>query len=433
MNRLFRTLQFVAQWITLGLAAAFLIGLFAPQWSRNLRERVGASVPSESSPAASAATSAATKEAQSHHHSPGFGPGNAPAESGSERDARTVRSASYSSAVARAAPAVVSIYADTMETRVEQRALVPKDPQLLRIFGALPLGPPIRRSLPAQSLGSGVIVNDDGYLLTNFHVIKDATNIKAVLQDGRVVIAKLIGTDEETDLAVLRLDATYLNTLPISGQNPTVGDVVLAIGNPFGLGNTVTMGIVSALGRQVNPSNGEEFIQTDAAINQGNSGGALVNTAGELVGINSNNYSPSGGGSVGIGFAIPVSTAKNVLDQIIAHGRVVRAWIGASYRDAVPDATDITPLGSGGAVITAVEDGGPAARAGLRAGDVINRFDGVWVPNQFALRNREAHLDPGKKVSVTGSRDGKALNLEIVLAEKPVTPAAPAGGADSSK
>jgi serine protease DegQ len=233
MNRLFRTLQFVAQCITLGLAAAFLIGLFAPQWSRGLRERIGAGTPSDTAPAAPATMVPTPKETQPPHHMPGFGPGNAPAESGSERDARTVRSASYSSAVARAAPAVVSIYADLIETRVEQKLAVPNDPRLRQVLGAIPLGPPITRSLQAQSLGSGVIVNADGYVLTNFHVIKGATNIKAVLQDGRVVIAKLIGTDEETDLAVLRLDATYLNTLPISGQNPTVGDVVLAIGNPI--------------------------------------------------------------------------------------------------------------------------------------------------------------------------------------------------------
>lgn len=394
MKNVPRSLQFAAQWITLGLAIAFVVGLLAPQSVERLRVALRPAAASGSEPAA---------------------PARAP---------NPVVS-SYKVGVNRAAPAVVSIYANKMETRVEQGALVPTDPQLREMIGAIPI--PVRRSVPAQNLGSGVVFNADGYILTNFHVIKDAREISAVLQDGRVIAAKIIGSDEETDLAVLHIDAFNTQTVVVADQPPAVGDVVLAIGNPFGLGNTVTMGIVSAIGRQVSATSSEDFLQTDAPINTGNSGGALVNTAGELVGINSNNYSPSaGGGSVGIGFAIPVNTAKSVLEQIIRHGRVIRGWLGATYQDIAPQQNDPMPVVTNGATIMAVDPIGPASRAGIKAGDVVTRFDGKWVPNSFALRNREAHASPGSKVMIAGLRDGKPFNFEIALAERPGKSAAAA-------
>ncbi|MEP6940960.1 MAG: trypsin-like peptidase domain-containing protein [Rudaea sp.] len=394
MKNVPRSLQFAAQWITLGLAIAFVVGLLAPQSVERLRVALRPAAASGSEPAA---------------------PARAP---------NPVVS-SYKVGVNRAAPAVVSIYANKMETRVEQGALVPNDPQLRDMIGAIPLT--VRRSVPAQNLGSGVVFNADGYILTNFHVIKDAREISAVLQDGRVIAAKIIGSDEETDLAVLHIDAFNTQTVVVADQPPAVGDVVLAIGNPFGLGNTVTMGIVSAIGRQVSATSSEDFLQTDAPINTGNSGGALVNTAGELVGINSNNYSPSaGGGSVGIGFAIPVNTAKSVLEQIIRHGRVIRGWLGATYQDIAPQQNDPMPVVTNGATIMAVDPIGPASRAGIKAGDVVTRFDGKWVPNSFALRNREAHGSPGSKVMIAGLRDGKPFNFEIALAERPGKSAAAA-------
>ena len=398
MKAFLRSLQFFAQFVTIGLAAAFVLSLLAPQSVERLRAALH---PEAAAPA-------------------------------KEQNPAPVRPpnpvvSSYSLAVRRAAPAVVSIYANKIETRIEQGAIVPKDPQLREMIGSIPVT--VKRALPAQNLGSGVVVNTDGYILTNYHVIKDASEVSAVLQDGRAIEARIVGSDEETDLAVLRIDYFNTETLAIAEQTPAVGDVVLAIGNPFGLGNTVTMGIVSALGRQVNPMSSEDFLQTDAPINQGNSGGALVNTAGELIGINSNNYSPSaGGGSVGIGFAIPIATAKKVLDQIIKNGRVIRAWMGAAYQDIAPQQNDPMPVVTSGATVTAVDPAGPAARAGLRAGDVVTRFDGKWVPNSFALRNREAHMTPGGKVTVSGIRDGKPFSFDVVLAEKPVpAPATPPG------
>ena len=207
----------------------------------------------------------------------------------------------------------------------------------------------------------------------------------------------MIGTDAETDLAVLKIDASNLPSIAIADRTPlNVGDVVLAIGNPFGLNRTVTMGIVSALGRQLKMSTYEDFIQTDAAINQGNSGGALVNAYGELVGVNSDIFSPSGG-NIGIGFAIPVSTAKAVLDQIVAHGRVIRGWIGAEYADPV---SMQTPCAERGVCVVGIYDKGPAALAGLHPGDVLLMLDGEPIANQLELRNREASLAPGTKVEL---------------------------------
>jgi len=276
------------------------------------------------------------------------------------------------------------------------------------------VGPPTKR--PKQSLGSGVIVSADGYVVTNNHVIQGSEEIAVVLYDGRVVNARVIGGDTETDLAVLKIDASNLPSITIADKNPlNVGDVVLAIGNPFGIGRTVTMGIVSALGRQLNMSVYEDFIQTDAAINEGNSGGALVNAYGELVGINSAVLAP-GGKNVGISFAIPVATAKSVLEQIVAHGKVVRGWIGAEYADV--NSLQNTGVTHGVAVIGIYENG-PAAKAGLRAGDILTSLDGEPIASQLELRNKEAAMEPGETVKLAGTRNGKDLTLSVTLAERP--------------
>jgi len=261
-------------------------------------------------------------------------------------------------------------------------------------------------------------VSSDGYVVTNNHVIQGAEEIQVVLYDGRTTQARLIGRDVETDLAVLKIDAENLPSIAIADKSPlNVWDVVLAIGNPFGLSRTVTMGIVSALGRQLmNLSIYEDFIQTDAAINEGNSGGGLVNAYGELVGINSNIYSPVPGTNTGIGFAIPVSTAKAVLDKIVAHGRVIRGWLGAEYQD-VPSAQ--TGTGAPAVMIRGVYDKGPAALAGLRAGDVLSTLDGQPIASQLELRNREANLAPGTKIELSGSRGGETFKIAATLQERP--------------
>ncbi|HEY8009419.1 MAG TPA: trypsin-like peptidase domain-containing protein [Rudaea sp.] len=429
MKNLFRFLQFVAQFVTLGLALAFVVTLLAPQWVARLRgaypppANTGTLIQPTFGPAGTAASAAAQEE-----ESPApvaARPDESPTITRERARAADTIMASYSRAVQRAAPSVVSITADKVTS--EQRYIVPTDPRWLTVFPPRPFGAPVQRAI--HSLGSGVIVDSKGYVLTNNHVINGAEQIMAVLSDGRTVSVKLVGSDPETDLAVLKLDTSNLPPLPVSDQVPAVGDVVLAIGSPFGLGNTVTMGIISALGRQVTPTSYEDSIQTDAAINEGNSGGALVNAFGELVGINSRNYSPSeGGGNVGIGFAIPVSTAKRVLEQIINHGHVVRGWMGASYESLPPQHGNTESALPRGVAISALVADGPAARAGLKPGDVLTQFGGEPIVNQFDLYNRESRFAPDSKVEVDALRDGKPIKLDVVLAEKPPPQNAPASG-----
>ncbi|HEX7111091.1 MAG TPA: trypsin-like peptidase domain-containing protein, partial [Mizugakiibacter sp.] len=270
-----------------------------------------------------------------------------------------------------------------------------------------------------QSLGSGVIASADGYVLTNNHVIAGADDIQVLLYDGRVAQAKVIGTDADTDLAVLKIDAKRLPAVAVAAARPPrVGDVVLAIGNPFGIGQTVTMGIVSAIGRQLNLSTYEDFIQTDAAINSGNSGGALINARGELVGINTAMLGRASGAE-GIGFAIPVRTANAVLEQIVDHGGVTRGWIGAEF-GRVPIAADSSlPAAPHGAEVLDVYVGGPAAKAGLRPGDVLLRLDEQDILDPSDLRNREAALKPGTPVTLSGLRDGTPFRAALVLAQRP--------------
>ncbi len=428
MKSLFRFLQFVAQFVTLGLALAFIVTLLAPQWVARMRgaypptTNTSALIQPAFGPAGTAASAAAAAEEESPAPVAARADESPTITRERARAADTI-TASYSRAVQRAAPSVVSITADKVTSA--QRMLVPTDPQLRQVIPPIPFGAPYQRAI--HSLGSGVIVDSNGYVLTNNHVISGAEQIKAVLSDGRTATVKLVGSDAETDLAVLKLDTSNLPPLPVSDQVPAVGDVVLAIGSPFGLGNTVTMGIISALGRQVTPTSYEDSIQTDAAINEGNSGGALVNAFGELVGINSGRYSPPGGGNVGISFAIPVSTAKRVLEQIIDHGRVVRGWMGASY-ESLPPQAGTAPTMPRGVAVSAIAADGPAARAGLKPGDVLTQFGGEPIVNQFDLYNRESRFAPGSKVEVDALRDGKAMKLNVVLAEKPPPQNVPASG-----
>lgn len=323
---------------------------------------------------------------------------------------------SYADAAARAAPAVVNIYANKAVVERPWR-LVP-DPVLQR-FSGISIGPP--RTRIEQSLGSGVIVSEDGYILTNQHVIRDADEIQAVLWDGRVTRASVIGSDRDTDLAVLKIEGSGLPALALDAERPLrVGDVVLAIGNPFGLGNTVTQGIISALGRnQLNVSVYEDFIQTDAAINTGNSGGALIDARGNLVGINTAQLSRYIANAEGIGFAIPVTTARQVLDQIVEHGVVVRGWLGAEYGDAPLLPGGLDPGQPRGVALGEVHAGGPAERAGLRPGDVLIRIDDREILDQADLRKREAALPPGRQVRILGLRAGLPFNADLVLAQRP--------------
>jgi serine protease DegQ len=268
-----------------------------------------------------------------------------------------------------------------------------------------------------SSLGSGVIVAAQGFILTNNHVVEGADEIAVMLPGGKVAGARVVGTDPETDLAVLRVEAKGLQ--PITFADPATvqtGDIVLAVGDPFGVGQTVTQGIVSATGRnRLGINTFENFIQTDAAINPGNSGGALVDTSGHLIGINTAIYSRSGG-SQGIGFAIPVSLARQVMEQIIATGRVSRGWLGVSARDVIHETTGV----AAGAALVAVQRGGPADRAGLRAGDTVLSINGKEVGDTATLINETAALSPGVKAQFKVLRGREAVSLTVELGQRPV-------------
>jgi serine protease DegS/serine protease DegQ len=319
--------------------------------------------------------------------------------------------------VAKAAPSVVNIYANKMVTEVPRQLY--SDPVLQRIF-SVPTGP--ARTRRQQNLGSGVIVSEDGYVLTNNHVIANADDIQLLLYDGRVAKARVVGSDDETDLAVLKVDAGNLPAIHMTDadRRPRVGDVVLAIGNPFGIGQTVTMGIVSAIGRQLNLSSLENFIQTDAAINFGNSGGALVNAHGDLVGINTSLIGQAVGAE-GIGFAIPVASARNVLDQIVQTGHVVRGWIGADY-GAVPISADSgLPSAARGVVVNDISPGGPAAMAGIQQRDVLLKIGGEDILDPSDLRRREAAFKPGTAIDISGLRSGAPFTSSITPTQRPPT------------
>jgi serine peptidase DegS len=412
MKTAYRVGAYLLQFIILGLAVAFVVSVFSPSLTERVRDAFA--------PASTSAQAGLGNNQPAGLHTASVAqsaPDHSSAWPQPEQDRLTDNvTVSYASAVGRAAPAVVNIYANKLVSA--RQVLLPSNPMLQRLIRGIEISPVKQHQ---QSLGSGVIVSAEGYVLTNNHVIQGAEEIQVVLYDGHVTNARVIGTDAETDLAVLKIDAADLPSIAIADKTPlNVGDVVLAIGNPFNLGRTVTMGIVSALGRQSNMSTYENFIQTDAAINQGNSGGALVNAYGELVGINSDLYSPSGT-NIGIGFAIPVGTFKAVLDQIIAHGRVIRGWLGAEYAD-VQSLQD--PGTARGVAVVGVYDQGPAAIAGLRAGDILLTLDGEPIANQLELRNREASLPPGTKVELSGNRGGSPFKLEVTLLERPQRQAA---------
>jgi serine peptidase DegS len=305
---------------------------------------------------------------------------------------------SYADAVAASAPAVVNISTESVYE-------VPRFP----------------RRLTLQGLGSGVVIDRQGYVVTNFHVINDVDQIRVQLADGRVAVPKLVGTDPETELALLKIDLPDLPDVHM-GRSDTleVGDVVLAIGNSLGLSRTVTMGIVSATGRGLGVAEFEDFIQTDAAINAGNSGGALVNASGELVGINTAVVRTTGGQTTpeGIGFAIPINLVRGVMEQLIANGRVIRGYLGVDDADELP-ANQTKQLGIDGSAVLIKEVSGPAEAAGLRAGDVLTHIDGERIYSPQQARTAIASAQPGDHLSIRVVRmDGSTLTTDAMLEER---------------
>ncbi len=323
---------------------------------------------------------------------------------------------SYASAVQKSAPAVVNIYATQVVE--ERQAALMEDPFFKRFFGN-PEGKRPQRS--ASSLGSGVIMDKQGYVLTNNHIIKDASEIAVVLADGRSTRASIVGADPESDLAIIKIN---LPDLPVAtlGQSDKllVGDVVLAIGNPFGVGQTVTSGIVSGLARSgLGFNTFENYIQTDAAINPGNSGGALINAYGELIGINTAIYSNSGG-SQGIGFAIPIKLAKDVLTELVEHGRVIRGWLGIKIQNLNPELAEALELKSTeGVVIGNIVVNGPADKAKLDRGDVITHVNGNKVRDFRETLNHISMHKPGEQIELSIVRDGKEMKTKVIVAERP--------------
>jgi serine protease DegS len=299
-----------------------------------------------------------------------------------------------------------------------KRHLLLDDPLFRHFFGDQ-LNTP--RKQTQTSLGSGVIVSPQGYVLTNNHVIAGADVIKILLQDGRSSRASVVGVDKDTDLAVLRIELDELPSIAIgSTSNLRVGDVALAIGNPYGVGQTVTLGIISATGRnQLGINRYEDFIQTDAAINPGNSGGALVNAYGELIGINTAIYSRSGG-SQGIGFAIPANVVANVMKQIIEQGHVQRGWLGIEAQDLTPELAESFKLSDlHGMLIAGVLRGGPADKAGILPGDILVRIEGKDVRNARSAMSQIAQSGPGSKLILEGIRDGRAFRTTAVTGRRP--------------
>jgi len=326
--------------------------------------------------------------------------------------APTAGRASYRDAAQKAVPSVVNISA-TKE--VKRRSPMLDDPAFRRFFGD-------RFNVPEtqQSLGSGVVVSREGFILTNDHVVDGVTEIRVTLNDGRTVPGKIVGSDPETDLAVVRISAPGLTPVTFGQSDQLkVGDVVLAIGDPFSVGQTVTMGIVSALGREIGAANPYgSFIQTDAAINPGNSGGALVDAAGNLVGINTLIFSRSGGYQ-GIGFAIPVSLAKKVMEEIIETGAVTRGWFGVEVANITPELAESLALsGTRGAIVGGIERGSPAERAGIRLGDVIVKVGERAVPDMNAALNAIADIPPGKTVAVSVLRRNQEVGLSVTVGKR---------------
>lgn len=335
------------------------------------------------------------------------------------KDLLSGTSKAMSDVVEAAKPAVVNI--STTKTIRTQGGVNPlfNDPFFKKFFGDQFDQMQRPRERKATSLGSGVIVTPDGYILTNNHVVKDADEITVLLSDKREFTGKLIASDPKTDISVIKVEANDLPTITWGNSDELkVGGLVMAIGSPYGLNQTVTMGIVSALGREnVGITDYEDFIQTDAAINPGNSGGALINTKCELVGINTAIFSTSGGYQ-GIGFAIPSNLAKRVLDSLVEKGKVIRGWLGVSVQPITPElASQFQLVDNYGALVSEVTEGGPAEKAGLLRGDVIVEFNHMKVDEPAALRNIVANTSPGEEVKVTVIRDGKLTSLKITITE----------------
>ncbi|WP_034297825.1 Do family serine endopeptidase [Herbaspirillum sp. RV1423] len=374
-----------AQTVTVGLAVWFIVATLKPDWATGtLSSRVR--------PAASSV--------QMQEATPGVQTSN-----------------SYRDAARQAMPSVVNIFTTT-EARPQKSPFL-DDPFFKKFFGDQ--FEDQQQDDKQSSLGSGVIVSPQGYILTNNHVVEAADEIEVALADGRKASAKVVGTDPETDLAVIKINLPNLPAITLAHvEQATVGDIVLAIGNPFGVGQTVTMGIISALGRNhLGINTFENFIQTDAAINPGNSGGALVDTSGNLLGINTAIYSRTGG-NLGIGFAIPVSTAKNVMEAIINHGQVVRGWIGVEPQDITPELAESFGLTKKtGAIIAGVLKNGPADKAGMRPGDILISIEDKQVADTTDMLNLIAQLTPGQKAKMTVLRKAQEATLEIVVGKRP--------------
>ena len=327
---------------------------------------------------------------------------------------------SYADAVSSAAPAVANLYSTKLISK--PTATPPSNP------GFYSDDVPKQRRMES-SLGSGVIISPEGYLLTNNHVIAGADQIVVALKDGRETLASIVGTDPETDLAVLKIDLPDLPVITLGrSEQIRIGDVALAIGNPFGVGQTVTMGIISATGRnQLGINTYEDFIQTDAAINPGNSGGALVDTSGRLLGINTAIYSRTGG-SLGIGFAIPVSTVQDVMNQIIRNGRVIRGYIGVEPQDVTPELAEAFRLPrKDGAIIAGVMRGGPAEKAGVKVGDILIALDDKPITSVTRMLNTIARLPPGSTARFRFLREAGEVELPIVIGTRPNPRPAPVG------
>jgi serine protease Do len=344
-------------------------------------------------------------------------------------DRSTKFTTSFAPIVKKVAPSVVSIFS-TKNVSVNDKQLSPLfgDPLFRHFFGEPFENPQDQGQSPHtfrnQSLGSGVIVSADGYIITNYHVVEGADEVRvAFSKDQKDLEAQIVGTDPKTDVAVLKVDAKNLQPITFADSDKVeVGDVVLAIGNPFGLSQTVTMGIISALGRDninIIPDGYEDFIQTDASINPGNSGGPLVDAEGRMVGINTAIFSRSGGNQ-GIGFAVPVNFVRNVMEQLITKGRVVRGYIGVNIQPVTKDLADAFKLSdTSGALVGEVLSDGPAHDAGLKAGDVIVEMNGKKVPDPRQLRLWISGTAPGAKINLKVIRDGKEMNIDIVLKELP--------------
>ena len=381
-----------AQTATVCLAAWFVVLTLAPEWL--------ARAPAPS-PAASVSVAAPVP----------------PAAADPPASADGLRGLSYSQAALRAMPAVVNIFT-AKEVKLPQHPFM-NDPLFRHFFGDEARGRgETRRS---SSLGSGVIISKQGYILTNFHVIEAADEIEVLLSDKRRAVAKVVGGDPESDLAVIKIDLTNIPSIEFGRpESAQVGDVVLAIGNPYGVGQTVTQGIVSALGRsQLGISTFENYIQTDAAINPGNSGGALVDSAGRLLGINTAIYSRSGG-SAGIGFAIPANMARQVMDQIIATGAVTRGFIGIEPQEITAELAESFKLPRDqGVLVAGVVRGGPADKAGIKPGDVLIEVAGAPVRDAGGMLNLIAQLTPGDNARLKMVRQGQPTEVTVTIGKRP--------------